>query len=88
MSDRGFRRFFFVVLLLLAVGSPAFAESIRYPPSATRYPPKTKADSGLLIADSGWSIGKFVAGGGRARIVQICVVAMCIALFIIMRKLN
>jgi hypothetical protein len=36
-----------------------------------------------------WSIGKWFSGsGGRARVVQLCVVTMCIALFSMMRKLN
>ncbi|HEY7308644.1 MAG TPA: hypothetical protein VH643_04690 [Gemmataceae bacterium] len=36
-----------------------------------------------------WSIGKWFSGSaGRARVVQLCVVTMCIALFIMMRKLN
>ena len=40
----------------------------------------------VLLA--GWGIGRwFAGGGGRARVVQFCVVTMCVALFIMMRKL-
>ena len=84
MSDRGFRRFILVVVLLLTGGSPAFAEVAARPRATVEVCPTPAA---ILLADS-WSIGKFVAGGGRARILQICVVVMCIALFIMTRKLH
>jgi hypothetical protein len=43
------------------------------------------SSSGPLLAS--WSFGKWVSGGGRARVVQFCVATMCVALFIMMRKL-
>jgi hypothetical protein len=99
MSNHGFRRFFLVVLLLLAAGPPAFAdvkwriggESCRV--GDTRHPAANAADSPLVtqpavvLADV-WSLGHFFTGGGRTRIVQMCVVAMCLALFIMMKKVN
>jgi hypothetical protein len=42
----------------------------------------------VVLAD-GFSIGKVFSGlNSRARIVQGCIVFMCIALFIMMRKLR
>jgi hypothetical protein len=89
MRHRDFRCFALVVLLLSADGSPAFGSRL------SRVGPRSEpiADCRLPIADPivpalDWSLGKFVASGGRPRIVQICVVVMCIALFILMRKLR
>jgi hypothetical protein len=79
-----FGRIALVVLLLLAGGSRLSALGSSPRLIAERRTPN--ADSTVLA--QGWSIGKFVAGGGRARIVQICVVVLCIALFIMMRKLR
>lgn len=89
MGHRDFRYFALVVLLLSADGSPAFGSRLsivgpRYEPSAQCRVPS--ADAVVLAVD--WSLGKFVASGGRPRIVQICVVVMCIALFILMCKLR
>jgi len=84
MNDHGIRRLFLVVLLFLSVGSPACAEAAQRPPTTVSVGP---APAAIMLADS-WNVGKFVAGGGRTRVLQICVVVMCIALFIMMRKLN
>jgi hypothetical protein len=44
--------------------------------------------STCLLAD-GSNLRQLFSGiGGRARVVQFCVVTMCIALFIMMRKFN
>ena len=41
----------------------------------------------VLLAE-GWGIGSWFTGtNGRTRVVRFCVVTMCIALFIMMRKL-
>lgn len=84
MSDHGLRRFFLVVVLMLAVRSPALAEASMRPRSVVQV---CSAPAAIIIADSR-SLSKFLVGGGRTRVVQVCVVAMCIALFIMMRKLN
>jgi hypothetical protein len=98
MSNCGFRRVFSVVVLLWAVSFPAFAVEwrtgsvscrvgdTRQPAAyAAGLPPATQ--QAVVLGDI-WSICGYFSGGGRTRIVQICVVAMCIALFIMMRKLN
>lgn len=89
MTDHGFRRFF-VVVLLLVLSTPAFAaldgqEKNPHPLAAHRS--SLVAGPAVVFADS-WGVGHFLSGGGRARVVQITVVAMSIALFIMMRKLN
>jgi hypothetical protein len=79
-----------MVLLLAASGSPSApfhpAAYAAGSPGTTLHPAAYAAGSPVVLAES-WSIGKFVAGGGRPRIVQICVGVMCVALFIMMRKL-
>ena len=95
MINHAIRRFFLLGLLLLAVGPPAAAAEVRRPdsracavsPECCLWASAYSSPSPIVLADS-WSLGKFVTGGGRARIVQICVVVMCLALFIMMRKLN
>ena len=89
MSNHTLRRFFLVALLLLAAGSPAPALEWRekhLSSLATRHAPLATGQA-VVLADF-WSIGHFFTSGGRTRIVQMCVVAMCIALFIMMRKLH
>jgi hypothetical protein len=81
----------FVALILFAASPPARAEtSVRA--SSPNVP--CAADDGasttttVLLAES-WGIGKWFAGAnGRTRVVQFCVATMCIALFIMMRKLQ
>jgi hypothetical protein len=90
MSSYAFRRFFLVALLLLAVSSPAHALEQRTGSVSclvTAPKPAAYAVGSPLWADF-WSIGHFFTSGGRTRIVQTCVVAMCIALFFMRRKLN
>ena|GEM_PF-3221276 len=92
MNSHHFQRLLLVVLLLLAESSSAHAlerrtGSVNGRVGDTCYPAVYAAGSPLMPAVN-WSIGQFLSGGGRRRTVQICVVAMCIALFIMMRKLN
>jgi hypothetical protein len=77
-----------VFLALLWAGSPAVSaaptNTASNHPSAIRNHQLEK----LVLAES-WSMGKFLSGAGsRTRVVQICVVVMCIALFIMIRKFN
>jgi hypothetical protein len=84
MRNHALRQFVLVVLLLWSVKSPAFAGApVRPGPAAAVRP----APSAIVRADV-QNFGHFFTGGGRTRIVQICVVVMCIALFIMMKKLN
>jgi hypothetical protein len=84
MSSHGFQRFVLVVLLLMTVTPTAFAAARARPGVAA----KTCAAPGPNVLVASWSIGKFIGPGGRSRVVQVCVVVMCLALFIMMRKLN
>jgi hypothetical protein len=93
MSNHDFRRFVLVVLLLLGAGSPAFAEvewragSVSCRVECISNPAASAVGSPFLWADV-WSLGHFFTAGGRSRIVQVCVVAMCLALFIMLKKVN
>jgi hypothetical protein len=67
----------FLLLVLLAGVSPARAQA---DPVEARAPT-------VLLAEGGSRWGKFVSSlTTRTRVVQLCVVAMCLALFILMRK--
>ncbi len=95
MSHRAFRAIALLVVLLWPSGSPGFAEGIERRTGSVNCrvgvlnsAARPAGVSRVVLADSGWSLGKYVASGGRARIVQICVAVMCIALFILMRKLR
>lgn len=83
------RLFFLAGLMLLAVCPPSPAKPLE--PSASSAVACAASDTApapALFAGS-WGIGRWFSGtGGRARVVQLCVVTMCIALFIMMRKLN
>jgi hypothetical protein len=85
-----YRLFFLVGVILFAACTPASAETFEGRRSAAAVC-KAKAETPpmpVLLA-GGWSIGKWFSGsGGRTRVVQFCVVTMCVALFIMMRKLN
>ncbi|HWG43179.1 MAG TPA: hypothetical protein VN688_10370 [Gemmataceae bacterium] len=86
MTMHGCRLFVLVGVLLLG-GSPAFCAE-----------PVARAESTVVVGDAapvpvvlagGWGIGKWFSGGGaRTRVVQFCVATMCVALFIMMRKLR
>jgi hypothetical protein len=84
MSSHGLRRFVVVLILLLPAGPPAFAEAALSPQSAAA----VHAVPGSVVLADSWGIGRLFSGGGRTRVVQVSVVAMCIALFIMMRKFN
>jgi hypothetical protein len=83
MNGRNCRLFFFVVALVLAADSPALAgPAVRQSGTLVHSVP-----AGVVLPDN-WGLGPFLSGGGRTRIVQICVVVLCIALYIMMRKFN
>jgi hypothetical protein len=57
------------------------------PTASSWVPPSFQAQSSLLADDNGWSISHLFKGmGSRSRIIQICAVAMVIAIAIIMKK--
>ncbi|HTU90552.1 MAG TPA: hypothetical protein VMF69_10795 [Gemmataceae bacterium] len=98
MIDHGFRQLFVGVVLLLALGSPGLAlergtGSVSCRVVGMHHAAAYAASSPLatrqavVLADS-WGIVHFLSGGGRGRIVQVSVVAMSIALYIMMRKFN
>jgi len=56
-------------------------------PVANRIPPRPQALELVLADDDGWSIRKvFTSINSRARVVQLCVVTMCLALLILIKK--
>jgi hypothetical protein len=56
-------------------------------PVANRIPLQPRALVLVLADDDGWSIRKvFTSINSRARVVQLCVVTMCIALVILIKK--
>jgi hypothetical protein len=97
MSNHAFRRFVLVLLLFLGAGSPVFAEVEGRGASGegrgktnaflAARPSPLATGQAVVLADV-WSLGHFFTSGGRTRIVQMCVVAMCLALFIMMKKVN
>jgi hypothetical protein len=90
MMTHFLKLFCLVGLLLLALSPPAHAETSSRPRTAAVAcaAGDGNAPAPVLLAQ-GLGIGRFFSGaGGRTRVVQFCVVTMCIALFIMMRKLN
>jgi hypothetical protein len=74
------RRFFLIGMLCWGVAAPATEIQASY--AACRAAPVP------VVLASSWNLGKFIGGAGsQTRIVQICVVFMCVGLFILMRKL-
>jgi hypothetical protein len=84
MNALGIQRFLLGVVLLTATAPPVFAEAAAQSCVAA----KTCSTPRPMVRAGSWGIGRLVGPGGRTRIVQICVVVMCIALFIMMKKLN
>lgn len=84
MRCHGLRRIVVVLILLLPAGPPAFAEATLSPYSDASV---HSAPCPAVLAN-GWGIGHLLSGGGRGRVVQVSVVTMCIALYIMMRKFN
>ncbi len=91
-----FKLFFLVGLTIAAAVAPASATWVAgggwrvagvSSPVIRHPPPATHVASPVLFAD-GFSFGKWFSGGGRTRVVQFCAAAMCLALFIMMRKLQ
>jgi hypothetical protein len=83
-------KLFLFAALLLCDATPAAMATSEAGPSAAMYTACDGASiSSIVLLAEGWSIGKWFSGsGGRTRVVQFCVVTMCIALFIMMRKLS
>jgi hypothetical protein len=81
-------RVVFLLGVFLLAGSPAVSAETAAREGSTAAVSGDAAPAPVLLA-GGWGIGKWFSGsGGRARVVQFCVGTMCIALFIMMRKLN
>ena len=81
----------FLIALLPGVAPPATHAGLSFEARASSKPNEVRESDGLVAPAPllGWGIGKwFVGSGGRTRVVQFCVVTMCIALFIMMRKLT
>lgn len=73
-----------VLLLLAAPAAPAHAAPAADPPAWSSVP-----SGALPFAEegTGWSYRRFLATlGSRTGVVRLCVVVMCLALFILMRK--
>jgi hypothetical protein len=69
-----------LAFLLLGAGAGAAPAA---GPALTAAAPAAPA----VLAEGGFSVKGFLSGlGSRARVVQLCVVTMCLALFILMRK--
>jgi hypothetical protein len=83
MRDHGFQGVLLAVFLLMPAALPAAAEAAARP----RVVVEARSVPGALVLADGGSVGKFLAGG-RTRVVQFCVVIMCIALFIMIKKLT
>jgi hypothetical protein len=83
------RRFLLCGLVLLAWCPAAGAEPVSRlvaPVMVGASSPPTSTLAPVVLAD-GFSMGKLFSGlNSRTRIVQACVVFMCIALFIMMRR--
>ena len=79
MRHRAVQGFVLLALWLSIEAAPVAAAPAS--PALERAAPAT-----VVVADG--AVGSFVTGGGRARVVQVCAVVMCIALFIMMRKLR
>jgi hypothetical protein len=85
-----FKLFCLASLLLLALAPPVCAERpTRHGTTAVVCAAGDGDAPATVLLAQGWGIGRWFSGtGGRTRVVQFCVVTMCIALFIMMRKLN
>jgi hypothetical protein len=72
------------LLLAFLLGA---APEARAAPDAS---PSTAAAPAPLLAEGGWNIGSLFIGitQNRTRIIQFCAVIMCLALYILMRKLT
>jgi hypothetical protein len=83
---------FLVLVVALSFTAPApAAEPMRVGPAnhsaAAAVPTPTQTSCLVLADDDGWSFRKLFSGfNNRTRVVQLCVVAMCLALFILMKK--
>jgi hypothetical protein len=75
-----------LLLLLLLAGAPAQAAPV-VPAAPAGVSAAGGAHVPLAASTSRWSVRKLFSGlSSRTRIVQFCVVVMCLALFILMRR--
>jgi hypothetical protein len=75
-----------LVCLASVAAPPARAESGS--PGTTPAAREVRAAPPPVLLAEGWSPWQYFRGAaGRTRVVQFCVVTMCVALFIMMRKL-
>src|SRR4051794_33828465 len=94
-SCRAAARFALASLLLLAAApAPRAAEVVSpagaAPPGAPALPAASTPPAGQALPPlgAGLRLGSYFNGlGARSRVVQVCIVAMALALFILMRKL-
>jgi hypothetical protein len=88
MTKHGFELLLLAALILGPACPSALAQTTPSREPAVVARAAGDAAAPVLLAE-GSSIGRLFSGtGGRARVVQLCVVTMCIALFIMMRKIN
>ena len=86
MTRHGFGLLLLAALVLGPACPSTLAQTISAQGSAVVAPAADDAAAPVLLAES-FSIGRLFSGsGGRTRVVQFCVVTMCIALFVMMRK--
>jgi len=86
MMRHGFGMLLLTALVLGPACPSALAQTIPSPKPGVVAPAAGDAAAPALLAE-GSSFGRLFSGsGGRARVVQFCVVTMCIALFVMMRK--
>jgi hypothetical protein len=77
-------------LLFLTAALPARAGTPAPAPAPTAVPrAATVSVAGAAVLADGWSVKGYFSGlGTRSRIIQFCAFVMCVALFIMMRKLE
>jgi hypothetical protein len=93
MVHHGNRAFFFLCLILLLLCPPAHAAGPLgqgAPVSSSAAPTNNRSIAASALLAESWGIGSLFStiGNNRARVVQFCMVVMCLALFIMMRKLD
>ncbi len=82
------RRVLLTALLLLTTTAAAPADASERPGSFAVVRADVDAVTAPVLLAEGFSFGKWFAGGGRTRVVQFCAGAMCVALFVMIRKLQ
>ena len=88
MTRHSFELLLLAALLLGPACPSALAQTIHSQEPAVAARAAGDTATPVLLAE-GSGVGRLFSGsGGRTRVVQFCVVTMCIALFVMMRKLN